>query len=113
MHIAIGPGFWIGDDVFVGPQVTLCNDMWPAVEKAGWDVDALRAGERWAVIVEDHVTLGAGCVVLPGVRIGKGAVVGALARVTKDVPPGMVLHPCGRLTERPADWRAQRMRWAA
>ena len=39
-----------------------------------------------AVILEDDVWLGAGVIVLRGVRLGRGAVVGAGAVVTKDVP---------------------------
>jgi carbonic anhydrase/acetyltransferase-like protein (isoleucine patch superfamily) len=27
--VAMGPGFLIGDDVFIGPNVTVCNDRWP------------------------------------------------------------------------------------
>ena len=39
------------------------------------------------IVIEDHVWIGANCIVLPGVRIGRGAVVGAGSVVTKDVPP--------------------------
>jgi acetyltransferase-like isoleucine patch superfamily enzyme len=38
------------------------------------------------VIIEDGAWLGEGCVILKGVRVGKRAVVGANAVVTKDVP---------------------------
>jgi acetyltransferase-like isoleucine patch superfamily enzyme len=38
------------------------------------------------VVLEDDVWLGAGVVVTPGVTIARGAVVGANAVVTKDVP---------------------------
>jgi acetyltransferase-like isoleucine patch superfamily enzyme len=37
-------------------------------------------------IVEDGASIGAGAVILPGIRIGKYAMVGAGAVVTKDVP---------------------------
>lgn len=40
-----------------------------------------------AVVIEDDVWIGRGAVVLPGTRIGRGAVVGAGAVVTHDVPP--------------------------
>lgn len=39
------------------------------------------------VIVEDYVFIGPRAIILPGVTIGKGAVVAAGAVVTKDVPP--------------------------
>jgi acetyltransferase-like isoleucine patch superfamily enzyme len=42
------------------------------------------------IIIEDDVWLGFGVIVLPGVRIGKGAVIGAGSVVTRDVPEGAV-----------------------
>ena len=39
------------------------------------------------VIIEDDVVIGANCVILEGVRVGKGAVVAAGSVVTKDVAP--------------------------
>jgi len=42
------------------------------------------------IIVDEHAWLGTGVVVLGGVRIGKGAVIGAGAVVTKDVPDGAI-----------------------
>lgn len=43
------------------------------------------------VIIEDDVMVGANCVILEGVRVGKGAVVAAGSVVTKDVPEGCVV----------------------
>jgi galactoside O-acetyltransferase len=42
--------------------------------------------ELGPVVIEDDCDLGVGTVVLPGVRIGKGAQIGAGAVVTEDVP---------------------------
>jgi acetyltransferase-like isoleucine patch superfamily enzyme len=39
------------------------------------------------VVIEEDCWLGAGVIVLPGVRIGRGSIVGAGAVVTKDIPP--------------------------
>jgi acetyltransferase-like isoleucine patch superfamily enzyme len=39
------------------------------------------------VVLEQHVVVGAGTVILPGVRIGIGSAVGALSLVNKDLPP--------------------------
>jgi acetyltransferase-like isoleucine patch superfamily enzyme len=38
------------------------------------------------VVIEDRAWIGAGAMIMPGVKIGKGAIVGAAAAVTKDVP---------------------------
>ena len=43
---------------------------------------------RGPIVIEDDVWLGTGAVFLSGVRIGKGAVIGAGAVVTRDVPAG-------------------------
>ena len=42
-------------------------------------------------MIEDDVSIGANATILPGVRLGRGCVVGAGAVVTKDVPPGMTV----------------------
>ncbi|MBK9292954.1 MAG: hypothetical protein IPM57_00660 [Oligoflexia bacterium] len=39
------------------------------------------------VIIEDHAWINFGVGILKGVKIGEGAIVGAMSLVTKDVPP--------------------------
>lgn len=53
------------------------------------DIPIMRQGyeSKGGVIIEDDVWLGAGVIVLDGVRIGTGSVIGAAAVVTKDIPP--------------------------
>ncbi|MDZ4803764.1 MAG: hypothetical protein SGI90_02725, partial [Candidatus Eisenbacteria bacterium] len=46
---------------------------------------------KGGAVVEDLVKIGAGVVVLPGVRIGRGALIGAGSVVVADVPAGMVV----------------------
>lgn len=75
--VYIPTGTVIGDYVFLGPCVNLTNDMYP-----------VRTGEPMVpVIVERGASLGANCTVLPGVRVGEGAMIAAGAVVTQDVPP--------------------------
>lgn len=73
----------IGKRVFIGPNVTFCDDKRPRAGNPGYKAEP--------PIVEDDASIGAGAVILPGVRIGKGALVGAGAVVTKDVPEGSVV----------------------
>lgn len=47
-------------------------------------------GDCHPIIIEDDVWIGANTIVLPGVRIGKGSVIGAGSIVTKDIPPMVV-----------------------
>jgi carbonic anhydrase/acetyltransferase-like protein (isoleucine patch superfamily) len=51
-----------------------------------------QGGTRKGICVEDDVWLATQVVVLDGVRIGKGAVVGAGAVVTRDIPPYAIAH---------------------
>lgn len=85
---SVHPGAVLGDDVFVGPGAVICNDAWPRTHKLGWSMP-----ERPVVIVEDGASIGANATVLPGVRIGRHAMVAAGSVVTCDVPDNHVfLH---------------------
>lgn len=108
-NLAMGPGFRLGSRVFIGPQVTFCNDAWPRATKDGFDA-ALFDGTRHAVIVEDGASIGANAVILPGVRIGAGAMVAAGSVVRRDVPAGHLWREDGLI--RPQGDR-QRMRFAS
>ncbi|RIJ15959.1 N-acetyltransferase [Henriciella mobilis] len=83
-NLAAGPGFQIGSRVFIGPNCTLCNDGWPRAGKTGFNVSAYK--DRPAIIIEPDASIGANSVILPGVRIGVGAMIGAGSVVSKDVP---------------------------
>jgi len=82
----------IGKRVSIATNVTLVADSNPN--------NSLLAAEPYVkehlvkqgpVVIEDDVWLGTNAVVLPGVRIGRGAVVGAGAVVTRDVAPFTVV----------------------
>jgi len=46
------------------------------------------------VSIEDNVQIGCGAIILPGVTIGKAAIVAAGSVVTKDVPSGAIVGGC-------------------
>lgn len=106
--VMMGPGFRLGRGVFVGPNVTVCNDAWPRAHKDGYRADLLAAG-HYCVIVEDGASIGANAVVLPGVRIGAGAMIAAGEVVTGDVPAG---HLYRGGVARKFHREPERMRWA-
>ena len=111
--VMAGAGFKVGSDVFLGPNVVLCNDCWPFATKDGYRDDLLRDGEHWAVIIEDGACIGAGAVILPGVRVGSGAVIAAGAVVERDVPAGVVYRRNGYTSPRvPPNWHKKRHMWA-
>lgn len=78
----------IGNNVFIGPHVIFLNDKYPTAEKT-----LAKTYKIDPIIVEDDVTIGGNATILPGVKIGRGAMVGAGSVVTKDVPPYAVV--CG------------------
>lgn len=94
--VAMGPGFFLGDDIFVGPNVTFCNDRWPTASKECLDLDALRNGFV-TIRVMDGASIGANVVVLPGVIIGAGAVIAAGAAVNRSIPADHVLSRSGKI----------------
>ncbi len=51
---------------------------------------ANRPLENKPVIIEDDVWIGCRCIILKGVRIGKGAIIAAGSVVTKNIPPGSI-----------------------
>ena len=77
----------IGEDCFIGPSVSCSDDRFPFIHK---DFDAPYTAEP--PVIEDGANIGLGAVLLPGVRIGRGAMVGAGAVVTKDVPAGCLIR---------------------
>jgi UDP-2-acetamido-3-amino-2,3-dideoxy-glucuronate N-acetyltransferase len=91
-------GFSLEDGVFLGPGAMLLNDKHPrAINPDG----SLKSDDDWEVskgIVEYGASVGGGAVVLPGIRIGRWAVVGSGAVVTRDVPErGIVVGNPARL----------------
>lgn len=109
--VAMGPGFLFGNDIFVGPNVTICNDYWPSSSKENFDADLLR-GDFVAVHVKDGAFIGANAVVLPGVTIGKRAAVGAGVVVSRNIPDDHLLGRDGCLVRIRPEWRERRMREA-
>ena len=68
----------IEDDVFIGPNATFTNDRVPRSRKARRHLLVTR--------VHRYATIGANATILPGLTIGKAAMVSAGAVVTRDVP---------------------------
>ena len=76
--VQLWDGLTLEDDVFVGPNVTFTNDSFP------------RSRKKPAAFLRTHVetgaSIGANATILPGISIGRGAMVGAGAVVLKSVP---------------------------
>jgi UDP-2-acetamido-3-amino-2,3-dideoxy-glucuronate N-acetyltransferase len=82
-NVFIPTGVRIEDDVFIGPNVTFTNDKYP------------RAKGEWKLahtIVDRGASIGAHSVILPGVQIGRNAMIGAGSVVTKDIPANVLVY---------------------
>lgn len=80
----------VGDDVIMAPDVVIWS---VGHEFSGTDIPIRLQGEtaRRPVVIGNDVWIGQRCVIMPGVRIGDHAVIGAASVVTRDVPPYAVV----------------------
>ncbi len=78
------PQVFIGNKVSIAQRVTLVTSSSAPESKDIYKIFGRNAGP---VTIEDGVWIGAGAIILPNITIGRAAIVGAGAVVTKDVPP--------------------------
>lgn len=81
--VQLWDGVELGDDVFIGPNATFTNDVFPRSKQ--YPDEFLRTH------VHRGASLGANCVILPGLTVGRRAMVGAGAVVTRDVPADAIV----------------------
>ena len=76
----------IGNDVMMGPECMMFTsnhasaDLTIPMNRQGFDAPR-------PIVIEDDVWIGARVIILPGVRVGKGSIIGAGSVVTHDVAP--------------------------
>ncbi|MDP0497916.1 MAG: WxcM-like domain-containing protein [Verrucomicrobiota bacterium JB024] len=81
--VQLWDGLRVHDDVFIGPNATFTNDRMPRSKKLP---------EKFLeTVLESGVSIGAGAVILPGIRVGTNAMVAAGAVVTRSVPPNAIV----------------------
>ncbi|MFK7932232.1 MAG: acyltransferase [Saprospiraceae bacterium] len=90
-HSFLCSGVQIGNEVFVGHNVTFINDKYPAATNLDGSLQTAADWEQLSTIVEDRVSIGSGAVIMGGIRIGEGAQIGAGAVVTKNVAAGTLV----------------------
>lgn len=77
---------FIGDDVMIGPNVTIataCHPISPVLRKHKLQYNK-------SVHIGNNVWIGGGAIILPGVNIGDNAIIGGGSVVTKDVPANVI-----------------------
>ena len=80
-HVFLPANSVLEDRIFIGPGAVFTDDRHP------------RAGNNQTYdakppVIESGASIGAGAVILPGIRLGAGCMIGAGAVVTKDVAKG-------------------------
>ncbi|MBL4608245.1 MAG: N-acetyltransferase [Pseudomonadales bacterium] len=81
--VQLWDGITIEGDVFIGPNVTFTNDRYPKSKQY--------PSEYLKTIISEGASIGANATILPGVTVGRSAMVGAGAVVTRDIPPNAVV----------------------
>lgn len=81
--VQLWDGLRIGNDVFIGPNVSFTNDRFPR--------SGQRPGKFLETTISDGASIGAGAVLLPGITIGAKAMVAAGAVVTRSVPANSIV----------------------
>jgi acetyltransferase-like isoleucine patch superfamily enzyme len=81
--VQIWDGVRLEDDVFVGPNATFTNDRFPRSKHP--------PPTFMPTLVGHHASIGANATILPGLTIGRDAMVGAGAVVTRSVPPAAIV----------------------
>jgi len=81
--VQVWDGITLEDDVFVGPNATFTNDKHPRSQT--------HLSEYPQTVVKMGASIGANATILPGLTIDRGAMIGAGAVVTKNVPPHAII----------------------
>ncbi len=94
-------GLTVGENVSISAEVFILTVAGQATSRG--------SGERKPVTIEDNAWIGSRAIVMPGVTIGRGAVVGVGAVVVQNVPPlaivfGSPARPVGKRPEEEADY---------
>ncbi|MBC7480905.1 MAG: WxcM-like domain-containing protein, partial [Rhizobacter sp.] len=82
--VQLWDGVSLQDDVFIGPNVTFTNDRFPRSKRYPQSFPR--------TLVQSGASIGANATVLPGLTIGRNAMVGAGSVVTRSVPPNAIVR---------------------
>lgn len=99
--VQLWDGTIIEDDVFIGPNATFTNDLYPRSK--------VYPDQFLKTLVKKGASIGANATILPGLVIGEGAMVAAGSVVTKSVPDrAVVMGNPARITGSVDDMKKER-----
>jgi len=81
--VQIWDGITIEDNAFIGPNVTFTNDAFPRSKE--YPEKFLRT------LIRERASIGANATILPGLTVGRNAMIGSGSVVTRDVPPNAMV----------------------
>ena len=101
-NVEIGPysvlwgagGITIGNNVHIGAHVAITAHESRQIEASRTEVFGPLTFDFDPVVIEDHVLICSGTQIIPGVRIGHHAMIGAGAVVISDIPPYALAVGC-------------------
>lgn len=76
--VQLWDGVRVEDGVFIGPNVTFCNDKYPRSKNKHFKCES--------VIIKKGASIGANATLLPGIIIGENAIIAAGSVVAKNIP---------------------------
>jgi len=79
----------IGNDVAVGANTTIIDTNFHPLDPAE-RLACPSAGESAPIVIEDDVFIGMNCLILKGIRLGRGCLIGAGSVVTRDIPARVI-----------------------
>ncbi|MDZ7859580.1 MAG: acyltransferase [Candidatus Krumholzibacteriota bacterium] len=108
-HISVHNSLKIGDGVVIGPRLIVMGGDHD-FKITGKRLYEIKEGINLPVIIGKDVWIGAGVIILKGVRIEEGAVLGAGSLVTKNIPPYTIAvgSPAGPVRKRFSDEELKR-----
>ena len=77
--VQLWDGITVEDNVFIGPNVTFCNDRYPRSGNRNFKIEP--------VLIKKGASIGANSTILPGVTIGENAMIAAGSVICKNVEP--------------------------
>ena len=76
----------VGNDVLIAPSVAFLSRRTHRYDIVGVSTFQSPRGDKGEIVIEDDVWIGYGAIIMSGVRIGRGAVIGAGALIQNSVP---------------------------